>query len=230
MIDIFENAKPQSGEFFKFKEVGDSIQGTYVNVREGIDSFGNDQMIYVLQDTSGKIWNIGFRKTSEIITERMRSISFGTIVGFKFDEHRDSKRNPGTKAKIIRIYADPKFVDHDWLKQQKELEAKFGSPAASQAIRPASPKERLEEEFPEFDAPANVKVAGGNLPTAEVTQRNEAMDAIRNLAKTKGLTNDTMSEAEADKVIEQYTGFALTEENLTRIIIKLTGFVSVLQF
>lgn len=229
MIDIFENAKPQSGEFFKFKEVGDSIQGTYVNVREGVDSFGNDQIIYILQDASGKIWNIGFRKTSEIITERMRSISFGTIVGFKFDEHRDSKRNPGTKAKIIRIYADPKFVDHDWLKQQKELEAKFGSPTASQAVRPvspSSPKERLEEEFPEFDAPLNAKVAGGNLPTAEVSQRNEAVDAIRNLAKTKGLTNDTMSEEEADKVVEQYTGFPLVEENLTKVIIKLTGYVS----
>src|SRR3990167_732961 len=104
-LNIFETAKPQTGEFFKFKSIGDGLQGTYIDNREGVDSFGNDQIIYVLSDKTGKIWNLGFRKTSLVIHERMKNIRFGQIVGFRFDEERDSKRTPGTKVKIIRIYA-----------------------------------------------------------------------------------------------------------------------------
>jgi hypothetical protein len=42
---------------------------------------------------------------------------------------------------------------------------------------------------------------------------------------TKGLTNDQMSPQGRDKVIELYTGYKLTDENATKIIIKLTGYV-----
>jgi len=75
-----------------------------------------------------------------------------------------------------------------------------------------------------FKAPEGATAVTGAMPTAEVKPRNEALDAIRNLAKTKGLTNESMSEAEADAVIEKYTGLKLEESNLTKIIIALTGY------
>jgi hypothetical protein len=223
-INIFENAKPQSGEFFKFKNVGDEIQGTYIDVRNSIDSFNNQQTIYVIQDAEGKVWNLGFRQTSIVVHERMNGIKFGQIVGFRFDEERDSKKNPGTKAKIIRIYADPKFVDQEWLAHQKEIEANFASPNDSYT----PPVETIpdDEDYNDFTAPLDATPAEGNLPTAEAKSQNEAIDAIRTLAKTKGLTNDKMSEEEADKAIEKYTGLKLEESNLTKIIIALTGYVS----
>lgn len=232
-VNIFDSAKPQSGEFFKFKNVGDSIQGTYVDVREGVDSFSNHQKIYVLQDADGKVWNLGFRDSSVIIHERMDTIRFGQIVGFKYDEERESKRNPGTKVKIIRIYADAKFVDQDWLDHQKALEANYaGNPKVTPYVAPAVKSDYdnmtagpdKKEDVP-FNAPSDATAVGGT-PIVVEKPRNEAIDAIRNLAKTKGLTDDTMTEEAADAVIEKYTEFKLEEINLTKIIIKLTGFVN----
>lgn len=239
-FDIFSNASPQSGEFFKFKNVGDAVQGTYIDVRNGTDTFGNQQTIYVIQDKDGKVWNLAFRQTAMVIHERMNGIRFGQIVGFKFDEERESKRNPGTKVKIIRIYADPKFVDNEWLQHQKELEKNFSAPSAtpSPTNRPTSNMSQDDDAFDEeedFKVPADAGAAAGSFPntpadeveTAEEEEpKNEAVEAIRNLAKTKGLTNESMTRAEADRVIEQYTELSLTEENLTKIIIKLTGYVS----
>lgn len=236
-IDIFSSAKPQGGEFFKFQNVGDSIQGTYIDVRVGTDSFGNQQTIYVLQDSTGKVWNLGFRQSSMIIHERMAGIHFGQIVGFRFDEHRESKKNPGTKAKIIRIYADSKMLDHEWLKAQRELEATFGASQGNAVANPVQPigqpqkKEDVfgfdgEEDTENSDVPFNSPATGGSSPVEDAKPRNEAVDAIRNLAKTKGLTTEAMSETEADAVIEKYTGHTLVEENLTKVIIALTGYVS----
>lgn len=228
-FNIFDNTKPQSGEFFKFKSVGDAIQGTYIDVRNGTDSFGNQQTIYVLQDKEGKVWNLGFRQTAMVIHERMNGIRFGQIVGFKFDEERDSKKNPGTKVKIIRIYADPKFVDQEYLAHQKNIEQNYTRPSADAG----APSTTADEDFDNwgkddvpFESPSDAGASTVSAPVSPEKPRNEAIDAIRTLAKTKGLTNDTMSEADADAVIEKYTELPLTEENLTKIIIKLTGYVS----
>jgi len=220
-IDIFSSAAPQSGEWFKFANVGDSIQGTYIDVREGTDSFGNQQTIYVLQDANGKVWNLGFRQTAMVIHERMKGIRLGQIVGFRFDEHRESKRNPGTKVKIIRIYADPKLVDNEWLAARKEIEAHFGVSAAPKTL-----DEFDDEEEAAFVVPEDAGPVAGNLATAKVAigNKSEAVQAIRDLANTKGLTRKDMTEAEADEVIEKFTGLKLTEENLTKIIIALTGY------
>jgi len=228
-VNIFDNTKPQSGEFFKFKNVGDSVQGTYIDVRNGVDSFGNQQTIYVVQDSNGKVWNLGFRETALVIHERMKGIHFGQIVGFRYDEERDSKRKPGTKVKIIRIYADPKFVDHEWLAHEKEIEKNYSKPLApmSEEINPHDVFGDDEEGEEEFKVPANATAETGALPTSKQDKpKNEAIDAIRNLAKTKGLTNETMTEEEADNVIEKYTGLKLEEINLTKIIVSLTGYVS----
>jgi hypothetical protein len=250
-IDIFTSAKPQGGDFFKFKNVGDSIQGTYIDKRNGIDSFNNAQTIYIIQDATGKVWNLGFRQTAVVIHERMNGIRFGQIVGFRFDEERESKRTPGTKIKIIRIYADPKLVDQKWLDDRKAIEEKYGPteplppytaptvvsqqipahPKPNSVVVPPSPQDEFDEgdvtpegEQP-FKAPVDAAPAGGNLPATDTKPRSEALDAIRTLAMTKGLTNDQMSPPGRDKIIELYTGYKLTDENATKIIIKLTGYV-----
>lgn len=238
-INIFSSAKPQSGEFFKFKNVGDAIQGTYIDQREGIDGFQNPQIIYVLADASGKVWNLGFRKTANITHEKMASVRFGQIIGFKFDEEKPSKRTPGTKIKIINIYSDPKVVDQAWLNQRSALEGGLrGSvmntaPAPTHTVASAPAKvdpqdrppfgEGSEEEFgEEFEAPTSASPTSGAMTNGE--PQNEALDAIRNLAKTKGLTSDSMSVSEADAIIENYVGLPLTEANLTKVIIKLTEY------
>lgn len=210
-IDIFSIAKPQSGEFVKFINIGDSIQGTYIDKRQAIDSFNNEQTIYVLEDKDGKCWNVAFRLTTTIIHERMDGISYGQIVGFKFDEHRESKRNPGTKVKIIRIYADPKLVNREWIDAQKAL-------GNNSFIAPKEPKVAPEQ--------SNFDKFGEGEPFPSEPKSNEAIEAIRALAKTKGLTKDALNDIEGDEIIERFTGLPLTEENLTKVIIALTSYVS----
>ena len=214
-IDIFKKATPQSGEFFKFKAVGDGIQGTYIDQRDAIDSFNNDQTIYILQDKDGKIWNLGFRKTASVIHDRMKTIRYGQIVGYRFDEERDSKKNPGTKVKIIRIYADPKLIDAEWINNQKELDAISGLHARG-VIAPSSGNAASLEAFDEA-----ISEAPAENPKSST---DAAVAAIINLAKTKGLVKEDMKDADAIEVIEIYTKEKLEEANMSKIIIALTGY------
>jgi hypothetical protein len=227
-VDIFSSAKPQGGEFAKFANVGDSVQGTYIDVRTGIDGFGNNQTIYVLSDTAGKIWNVGFRDSNAVVLERMKGVRFGQIVGFRYDELRPSKVPGRQAAKIIRVYADPKQVDAEWLKQQAVIEARYASSPAAAIVPIEQQDEFSEEHFPTTTVPANVSPAGGALPTAEVGATPAAAadpkSAIRNLAITKGLANDMMTGAEVDAAVEAYTGLPLVEANFTQTIIKLASY------
>lgn len=229
-VDIFNSAKPQEGSFFSFKNIGDSIQGTYIAKRDAVNKFGNDQIIYVITDIEGKVWNVAFNKTATITHERMSGIRFGQIVGFKFEEERAPKTAGRFPTKIIRIYADPKYVDHGWLEQQKQIEAQYSGTGVAPVASPVRGTAEVEDEddgFGDaFTAPAEAGPAKDNLPTGEVAKPvNEALKAIRNLAVTKGLTTEAMPEAEADAAIEAYTKLTLNDENFTKIIIALTGYV-----
>lgn len=217
-MNIFDNVTPSSGEFFKFKNIGDSIQGTYIDKSEGTDSFGNDQNIYVIKDKDGKTWNVAFRKESQFVNERMAGIRLGQIVGFRFDEERDSKKMPGKKAKIIRIYADSKFVDNEWLASQRNLDLS-GVSNDRGAVSEESEVDQAVKDV--FEVPADATAASGSLPTAEKT--GGALEAVRQLARTKGLTSDTMPIADQDQLIETFAEMPLTEQNMTKIIIALTG-------
>lgn len=224
-VNIFDSAKPQGGEFFKFKNVGDSVQGTYIDVRNGTDSFNNQQTIYVIQDAAGKIWNLGFRLSNAVVHERMNGIRLGQIIGFRYDEERDSKRNPGTKVKIIRIYADPKLVDSEWLAHQETIAKTFTKPTA-EAVAADTAADHGDQEEDDFLPKMPDITAEFNEDTPATPTKNDALDAIRSLAKTKGLVTDAMSAEEADKAIAQFAELPLTEENLTKVIVKLSGYVS----
>lgn len=224
-VDIFSNATPQEGEFFAFKKIGDAIQGTYIGKKDMMSTlYGMMQTIYILSDINGKIWNVAFNKERATIThERMSGIRLGQIVGFKFEDEKAPTKAGYKPTKIIRIYADPKYVNQAWLDQQKAIESQYAGTGVPSVTNPTMGINDLEDE--EFEAPVGASPAAGSLSSGSPAKpRNEAIDAIRNLAKTKGLTNDSMSEAEADSTIEAYTKYALVEENLTKIIISLTGF------
>lgn len=77
--------------------------------------------------------------------------------------------------------------------------------------------EVVKEEYP-----ANpVAPQQGNVDKA----RNEALEAIRTLAKTKKLVKSTMPVAEIDATIEAFTGLSMKDEaSFTKIIIALTSY------
>jgi hypothetical protein len=205
-LDVFSMGMPQKGNFFYFKEVGDQIKGTYVDMYEGVDSFNNEQYIYIIKDDKGEFWRIGFRKSNSVMHDEMSKKSFGDIIGLRYEEDRPSKKYKGKTAKIIRVYPYHKKgpVDEAWL---AERGMPTSAPAADveEEIRPVSTgvvQEQQEDIFAEEDS----------------------FDAVRNLAKTKGLVTDQMTKEEANAAIIAYTKLPMVEENMASIIISLTSY------
>jgi hypothetical protein len=228
-VNIFDEVK--QGTFFKFDKVGDSVQGTYIGKMPAMGKFG-PQVIYILQDKEGAVWNVSFNTTKKIVTDRMDSIRFGQIVGFKFDETRPTDK--GNDAKIIRIYADPKFIDHEWLAAQKELRESAGE-YTSPAAGVTSHEEEEEEDDgaiqdpnmfngKPFVVPADAAPTGTSIPVETSAPKNDALDAIRQLAITKELVSPTMAQVTIDKTISEFAGLPMIEENFTKIIIAITGY------
>lgn len=236
-VDIFSLSAPETpfGKFFYHKEVGDLVKGTYIDVREGKDTFGNDQRIFVLRDADGEVWNVGVRLTSTFLLEAMKAKRFGDIIGFRLDELRANKKNPGYKpTKIINVY--PKNiqgpVDTVWLAEQEALKAQgyvhpSHTPSKPVVQQPASSSPALKTVTvdPIFDQVSPVTQAIPQEQPKPVSSVNsEGNVAIRNLAKTKGLVTDDMSTELADNLISTFTGLPLTDENFGQIIIKLSGY------
>ena len=237
MPDIFDSVGPQGGEFIKFVNVGDSVQGTYIDSYESTDGFGNQQMVYVLKDSNGKIWNVGIKMSTEFVISKMKEANYGYIVGFRFDGTKESKRYPGKTAKLVNPYFDSKFVDHAWLAEQEKIVAQFGgAPKSAQGTDPIqqSRADTAKQWAAYDDKPATVFTRGQAPDTAKpleaavpdtTKQADETLSAIRTLAVTKGLVPAGISTDVADSLIEAFTGFKLNEkDSYTKIIVKLSGY------
>lgn len=218
-IDIFSSvASTTGGDFFSFKEVGDSIQGTYINVRESVDSFGNTQFLYIIKDKNNKIWNVAFRKTNNVINEQMMAVKFGQIIGFKLSEKRPSTKTPGGFMKIIDVHQDLRIVDDEWLNMRGNISQNMSNTNNVQ-----------EEDVPDFGDNKRIEQTFDALTTQPVqppSKEKVAIEAILSLAKNKGLVGEGMSIDDMSKAIEAHTGLSLTSENLTQIILKITSFTS----
>jgi len=227
-VDIFAETTPESGEFFKFEKIGDKIQGTYISMSQSIDTFQNNQNVYLIKDSAGKIWNVAFRESNVIVNERMKAISLGQIVGFSFDEERPGKM--GNKAKIIRIYADPKYIDDEWIKQQAVLDAVKPAQAAPVDLTPPPVTKEAQAPAGEESAPTNEDVFTDLNKEKEAAAplsddgMDKAVQAVLTLAHSKGLTTVKMTNEESYEAIEKYTKLPMNEENMTSIIIKLTSY------
>jgi hypothetical protein len=215
---FFEGMTPKVGEFAKFNKVGDSVQGTYIDRRDGVDGYGNDQFIYTLQSKDGKIHNVGVKKTSINLIRQMEMVPFGFIVGFRFDEERENKKNPKLHAtKIINAYynlkdpKNPKYVDLEWMEGQKTIGR--NSFTADNTKNPPLPVEAGADDFEEFLE-----------ETVDQAPGSDGMDSVRKLAKTKGLVDKDVSDADANEIIAAFTGVAMEKGNMKDIVVALTKF------
>lgn len=123
MTDIFSEGREVQAQWASFKNIGDSVQGTYIGRRQATDGFNNEQIVYELKQSDGSIVNVGVRVSVVPFHERMKHIRLGQIVGVKYTEQRPVKNMPGKNMKVLSVYADDKIVDKEWLKSQEELRA-----------------------------------------------------------------------------------------------------------
>ncbi len=203
-IDIFNEAPQIKGEFFKFNKPGDAVKGTYVDSYDGVDGYDNEQLIVVLRNQADhSIYHkVGIKKTSSVLMKQMQPIKYGQIIGFRFDEERPSKARPGSKAKIINVFHDPKIVDKEWLESEVAREAKY-----------------QEGYTPEQVDVQPTAVESVTTPTPE---DNPILNTIRDLAVSKGIATVEMGPTERDAKILAATGIALTTETASDVLMKIS--------
>ena len=220
-MNIFDESDPK-GEFMSFKKIGDAVQGTYIEMYEAVDSFGNDQYVYQLKTSDNKVMNVGVNKRTTVLTDKMANVKFGQIIGFRYDEDKASKKYPGKFAKIISLYADSNIYDIAWLEARKKIEeSRTSGPSRAET----APVEE-EDDYETIDVPATATSVTQGIPpkTSNEVEKGDAVEAIFNLAKTKKLTYEGIDQAGAIAVIEAFTGMVFKPENHTKIIIKLTTY------
>lgn len=223
--DIFSAVEQRpTGAFFSFKQIGDAVQGTFIDKYDGVDSYNNEQSIIVLKGKDGSIHNVGIKKTDTFLLDDVEKAVLGDVVGFRYEEDKPSKKYPGKTKKIIRFYRDALIVDAAWLAERAERAARFNLTAAA---GPSAPSTGTTDTYQHATAPTSaqpvtpavpVQPAQGSAPFAT------KLEAIRNLARTQGLTTPEMTPEQQDVAIISFSGLPLDEANATQVIIKLTGY------
>lgn len=211
-VDIFSATNEKKmPTWAKFEKAGDSIQGTYVGKITGTaDGFGNQQIIYQLLK-SGEVFNVAFGENKKVINQDMAKAKFGQIVGFKFKGRLQVKNKLGkmVEVKDFGLYADPKIVDTEWIKENAD-----NMPTATHVtVEFAQEKAKVNQEFSNFGVSEASPVPSTDAP-ASVTPEDK-MAIIAKLAHDKlGIVDTGIMK---DKVME-VTGVAFLPVNFDRII------------
>lgn len=196
------------GEFFQFKNVGDQIEGTLIAKRDSVSRLtGKPQIIYRLKTDRG-IFNIGGKPGIDM---QMQNVKLGQIVGFKFTGTKPPKSAGMNPAKLIQVYANPRFVDKEWLEAEEE-NAEFLKEAEDMVDGKVVDNEKngAVEEL--------VSQTKG-VPFVDKAEVTKMFDCIMQMAKDKFLAKD--NEDAKQKVMEA-TGLFFMENNYLTIIEKLS--------
>ena len=118
-VNIFSDQNKVQQNTFRFKTVGDKIQGTLVGKRVTSNALkgGEDQLVYDLKAEDGSVVSV-FGKPG--IDFQMKNIKLGQIVGMEYVKDLPPKMPGHSPTHVIQIYADAKVVDEAWIKEQEE--------------------------------------------------------------------------------------------------------------
>lgn len=138
-LDAIQRAGQQSSlaSWFKFENVGDSIQGTLVTSYQAKSPAGQDQIVYVLKNDQGS-WNVARNVKDERVRRVMDTAKPGQIVRFVFTEIIPHKQKGFNAIKAIDVYTRPDLVDKVWL-AENATEASATVPTAPVAEATPAP-------------------------------------------------------------------------------------------
>lgn len=216
-FSIFDAVPMEQKNFFKFENVNDSIEGTYIKRTDGIpNKFGQIQTIVDLLQSNGEVMSVSIGSTKTRLLEELSNIQLGQIIGFKFIASKPSSF--GNPSKIIKIVHDAMYVNKAWIAEQeaktKAFEEQLSSVGEKIAVNPAitlpiDPK----VIFPENNMkPSNTIPAGAENATNKLAIITELAGAKFKVADLEELKNKIM----------EFTGFALIPSKYDDIIAKLS--------
>ena len=226
--DIF-NQPEEKIEWASFKNVGDRIAGTYIDLEEGEDGFGSEQYVVTLLRDGTKI-KYGIRKSHVYLVEQIKKMRLGQLVGFVFKETKPSGK--GQPTKVIVPVTNPGMIDEAWTKNYVESMARIGIPAEV-ALKPeilrgvSVPTTPAATPVTYTTAPATAAPVAAAAPEVDDVLPgpidNPAFVTVRNLAVGKGVAPATATPAEIDAKIKEVTGFEINEANITQIIVAISA-------
>lgn len=200
-MSIFDKDNKVTSVYWKYPNVGDKIEGTYIDRRVGTNRLkpGEEQIVYTLKTPEGIITDV-YGKAG--IDAQMKNVKLGQIIGFEFTEEKPPSQPGHSATKIVQVYANEKIVDEDWVK---------GINTNADASSSATP-EPTAQPAPTPAAPAATTAPATPSATADL---EETIKEINNLAIAK-LGAVTPEEVKT-KAMEA-TGLAFIEGNLPQIL------------
>lgn len=221
MGDIFDNKnllapRPTSQNWFKFKNIGDSIAGTLVGVYSVVNPFSTDnsvRSVYAIKMSSGEEWNV---QGKAAIDKEMKdnNVKIGQIIGLKFVALGTPPKPGLNKPHIIKVFSEEKDnLDLEWLKATGR-EAVLAFPTDEDDTETPSsisiPTPGNTTATPPPPAPAAVS------STADVPflSQTEKIAKIYEIAKTK-LGASTAEEIKTK--VEEKSGLIFNEANVEAI-------------
>lgn len=199
---IFDEANKVKGNWMKWEKVGDSIEGTLISIRKVHNAlYDKDQTVYELKKEDGEVWNVGSKPA---IDTQMKYVKLGQIVGFQFVEQKKPARPGVSGAKIIQVFANPKIVDEQWLKEQEDVAAVTKAEATEETTLPFDSEESEDDKF--------------NRELNSTLTKEEKLERITELASKKlGATSPDEVKLKAMEA----TGVAFIDSNLDDILLSL---------
>jgi len=199
-MSIFDDeGNKMTSQYWKYPNVGDKVEGTYVERRVTTNRLKKDaeQIVYSIMLEDGTFTDV-YGKPG--IDAQMRNVKLGQIIGFEFVREDPPKQAGHSPTKIVQVYANPKTVNEDWIKGIN------GEATVPQAAGPVTPEQT--------QAPAEAPVAAPVEPSA--TADLEALvKEVNDLATAK--LGATDPEDVKTKTMEA-TGLAFIEGNLPQIL------------
>jgi len=227
-INIFDLVDYETSyDYFKFVEVGDKVQGTYVSRNDrSVDGYQNPQTLVGLLQEDGTVKTISIRHTKVGLLEELDKVRLGQIIGFTFTGTKD---NPGKQpTKFIKLVHDPKYIDETWLTEYNKRQAELANPTAGMTVEQIFPTEPVAPAAIAATAvpttPTATTISTSELEASLAVGSPESMTdsekimEIASLAKTK-LGALTTEEVKV-KVLEK-TGLEFSVANLNQIMAKL---------
>lgn len=106
----FTDQDQMSGTQFKFENIGDSLVGTYVGKKDGVQTqFGETTVLRFMNDEG--VWSVF---PNGVLLDQMLMIKPGQIVKIVLSGTKPSGK--GNPTKLYTVFARPNLVNEDWLK------------------------------------------------------------------------------------------------------------------
>lgn len=199
MTSIFTDENKVSSMYWAPKEIGDSIEGTFIEKRVVVNRMkeNEDQNVYTLKTADGEIVDVYGKKGIDM---QMRGVRLGQVIGFKFTEKRPSKTPGMFPTNVIQVYANPDVVDEAWLKEQEDNQSAYAN-------------EDQETDAPQTAEEVPAKTEG--TPTVVAPTVDDTLREINNIMIEKfgAKTPDEVKNMAMEK-----TGLAFIESNLGAIL------------